>query len=115
MPRRKSLTRRFLHHLLLLSLARAILTLCGRGRAWDEWDERKYADVEAQPETRPARPTAESAAAPTAARVAVESTHTTSRSLLRTASAATAKRIAVATTRTARPTRLTPTRPQSAG
>ena len=196
MPRRKSLTRRFLHHLLLLSLARAILTLCGRGRAWDEWDERKYADVEAQPtprrrrrfvqaisfsalffaglalsagagngvralleddastpstslgasgatgptgpsgltgakepaataqalrvvqaqpETRPARPTAESAAAPNAARVAVESTHTTSRSLLRTASAATAKRIAVATTRTARPTRLTPTRPQSAG
>lgn len=40
MPRRKSLTRRFLHHLLLLSLARCILTVLGRGRAWDEWDER---------------------------------------------------------------------------
>jgi len=44
MPRRKSLTRRFLHHLLLLSLARAILTVFGRGRAWDEWDERNAAE-----------------------------------------------------------------------
>jgi hypothetical protein len=51
MPRRKSLTRRFLHHLLLLSLARAILTVLGRGRAWDEWDERG-----AQPEPEPAQP-----------------------------------------------------------
>src|SRR6188472_2065979 len=41
MPRRKSLTRRFLQHLLLISLARTILTAIGRGRAWDEWDERK--------------------------------------------------------------------------
>jgi hypothetical protein len=39
MPRRKSLTRRFLQHLLLISLARTILTVIGRGRAWDEWDE----------------------------------------------------------------------------
>ena len=40
MPRRKSLTRRFLDHLLLLSLARTTLTVLRRGRAWDEWDER---------------------------------------------------------------------------
>ena len=46
MPRRKSLTRRFLHHLLLLSLARAILTVLGRGRAWDEWDEKNVAEPE---------------------------------------------------------------------
>ena len=41
MPRRKSLTRRLIQHLLLISLARTILTAVGRGRAWDEWDERK--------------------------------------------------------------------------
>ena len=40
MPRRNSLTRRLLHHLLLISLARGILTVLGRGRAWDEWDDR---------------------------------------------------------------------------
>ena len=51
MPRRKSLTRRFLHHLLLLSLARAILTVLGRGRAWDEWNERGV-----DPEPEPAQP-----------------------------------------------------------
>jgi hypothetical protein len=51
MPRRKSLTRRFLHHLLLLSLARAILTVFGRGRAWDEWNERGV-----EPEPEPAQP-----------------------------------------------------------
>jgi hypothetical protein len=51
MPRRKSLTRRFLHHLLLLSLARAILTVLGRGRAWDEWNERGV-----EPEPEPAQP-----------------------------------------------------------
>jgi hypothetical protein len=44
MPRRKSLTKRILQHLLLLSLARAILTVSGRGRAWDEWDEQRYED-----------------------------------------------------------------------
>jgi hypothetical protein len=44
MPRRKSLTRRFLQHLLLISLARAILTVFGRGRAWDEWDEKKLVE-----------------------------------------------------------------------
>src|SRR5512144_1439390 len=44
MPRRKSLTRRFLQHLLLISLARTILTVLGRGRAWDEWDERKLVE-----------------------------------------------------------------------
>ena len=47
MPRRNSLTRRFLHLLLLLSLARCILTVLGRGRAWDEWDER--GETEPQP------------------------------------------------------------------
>src|SRR6188508_1230909 len=46
MPRPKSLTRRFLQHLLLISLARTILTAFGRGRAWDDWDERK---LELQP------------------------------------------------------------------
>jgi hypothetical protein len=51
MPRRNSLTRRFLHHLLLLSLARCILTVLGRGRAWDEWDERG----EAEPQPAPKR------------------------------------------------------------
>jgi hypothetical protein len=51
MPRRKSLIRRFLHHLLLISLARAILTVLGLGRAWDEWDEGK-----AGPEPQPAQP-----------------------------------------------------------
>lgn len=44
MPRRKSSTRRFLQHLLLISLARAILTVIGRGRAWDEWDEGKLVE-----------------------------------------------------------------------
>jgi hypothetical protein len=44
MPRRKSLTRRFLQHLLLISFARSVLTLVGRGRAWDEWDERKLVE-----------------------------------------------------------------------
>jgi hypothetical protein len=44
MPRRKSLTRRFLQHLLLISLARTILTAIGRGRAWDDWDERKLVE-----------------------------------------------------------------------
>ena len=48
MPRRKSLTRRFLQHLLLISLARTILTAVGLGRAWDEWDERKLVEP-AQP------------------------------------------------------------------
>jgi hypothetical protein len=38
------LTRRFLQHLLLISLARTILTVIGRGRAWDEWDERKLVE-----------------------------------------------------------------------
>ena len=55
MPRRNSLTRRFLHHLLLLSLARCILTVLGRGRAWDEWDDRggrAAARIEAQLQRR---------------------------------------------------------------
>jgi hypothetical protein len=38
------LTRRFLQHLLLISLARTILTVIGRGRAWDEWDEGKLVE-----------------------------------------------------------------------
>jgi hypothetical protein len=49
MPRRKSLTRRLIQHLLLISLARTILTALGRGRAWDEWDERKLATEPAEP------------------------------------------------------------------
>ena len=48
MPRRKSLTRRFVQHLLLISLARTILTAIGRGRSWDEWDEGKLVEA-AQP------------------------------------------------------------------
>src|SRR5215212_3191149 len=44
MPQRKSLTRRLVHHLLLISLARAVLTVLGRGRAWDDWDERKMVE-----------------------------------------------------------------------
>lgn len=38
MPRRKSLTRRLLEAVLLISLARFVLTMLGLGRAWDEWD-----------------------------------------------------------------------------
>jgi hypothetical protein len=52
MPRRKSLIRRLLHHLLLVSLARTILTVLGRGRAWDEWDEGKVEPQPAQPRKR---------------------------------------------------------------
>src|SRR5262249_62001710 len=40
----KCSTRRFLQHLLLISLARTILTVIGRGRAWDEWDEGKLVE-----------------------------------------------------------------------
>jgi hypothetical protein len=43
------LTRRFVQHLLLISLARTILTAIGRGRAWDEWDERKLQTEPAEP------------------------------------------------------------------
>jgi hypothetical protein len=43
------LTRRFLQHLLLISLARTILTAIGRGRAWDDWDERKLEEQPAEP------------------------------------------------------------------
>ena len=49
MPRRKSLTRRLIQHLLLISLARTILTAIGLGRAWDEWDERKLQTEPAEP------------------------------------------------------------------
>src|SRR4051812_32639624 len=49
MPRRKSLTKRLIQHLLLISLARTILTAIGRGRAWDEWDERKLQTEPAEP------------------------------------------------------------------
>ena len=38
MPPRNSLTKRLLHHLLLLSFARVMLAVLGRRRAWDEWD-----------------------------------------------------------------------------
>src|SRR4051812_49868538 len=49
MPRRKSLTKRLIQHLLLISLARTILTAFGLGRAWDEWDERKLQTEPAEP------------------------------------------------------------------
>ena len=49
MPRRKSLTRRLIQHLLLISLARTILTAIGLGRAWDEWDERKLQTEPTEP------------------------------------------------------------------
>ena len=42
MPRRNSWTRRFLHHLFVLSFASSMLAAVGRvrnRRAWDEWDE----------------------------------------------------------------------------
>src|SRR5919201_4969902 len=187
MPRRKSLTRRFLHHLLLLSLARAILTVFGRGRAWDEWDERNITAepqpprkrrfvqalsfsalffaglalsagagngvralleddaaapsaaqgasgatgptgptgpagpkapaataqqlrlAEAQPQAHPARPTAPVAS--TVTRTAVQSTHATSVSVLRTAPAT--KRTAISRTHVARPSSAARTRPGS--
>ena len=44
MPRRKSLTRRFLQHLLLISLARVILKVVGRVRTYDDWDEGKLVE-----------------------------------------------------------------------
>jgi hypothetical protein len=37
-PRNSSLSTRLLHHLLLVSFARLLLTVIGRGRPWDEWD-----------------------------------------------------------------------------
>src|SRR3954464_13978657 len=49
MPRRKSLTKRLIQHLLLISLARTILTAFGLGRAWDEWDERRLQTEPAEP------------------------------------------------------------------
>jgi hypothetical protein len=49
MPRRKSLTRRLLEAVLLVSLARFVLTMLGWGRAWDEWDT-------SDPELEPAAP-----------------------------------------------------------
>jgi hypothetical protein len=38
-----------IQHLLLISLARTILTAIGRGRAWDDWDERKLQTEPAEP------------------------------------------------------------------
>jgi hypothetical protein len=43
------LTKRLIQHLLLISLARTILTAIGRGRAWDDWDERKLQAAPAEP------------------------------------------------------------------
>jgi hypothetical protein len=57
MPPRNSLTKRLLHHLLLLSLARVMLAVVGRGRAWDEWDGAGAVDDEREPAPAPA-PTA---------------------------------------------------------
>jgi hypothetical protein len=55
MPRRKSLTKRLIQHLLLISLARTILTAIGLGRAWDEWDERKLQTEPTEPRKRTRR------------------------------------------------------------
>jgi hypothetical protein len=58
-PPNSSLTRRLLHHLLLVSpavsLARVILTVLGRGRSWDEWDGTARLKLEDEPEAAPAR------------------------------------------------------------
>jgi hypothetical protein len=48
------LSRRLLRHLLLISFARAVLVVLGRGRAWDEWDGAGKIDVE--PEAAPPAP-----------------------------------------------------------
>ena len=58
MPRRNSLTRRLLRHLLLVSLASCVLAVFGRG--WDEWDERAKPEPEPVPEPQQA-PAAEPA------------------------------------------------------
>jgi hypothetical protein len=61
MPPRKSLTRRLLHHLFLVSLANGILAVLGRRSAWDEWDGARRLKLDDEPEAQPtpsARPVA---------------------------------------------------------
>jgi hypothetical protein len=56
MPPRNSLITRLLHHLLLLSLARVMLAVLGRRRAWDEWDRTPRREPEVRPQAAPAPP-----------------------------------------------------------
>jgi hypothetical protein len=55
-PRNSSLSTRLLHHLLLVSLARLILAVIGRGRPWDEWDGAARMKIDDEPEATPAVP-----------------------------------------------------------
>ena len=54
MPRRNSLTRRLLRHLLLVSLVSGLLSVLGRRRPWDEWDGAGSLEDEPAPEVQPA-------------------------------------------------------------
>jgi hypothetical protein len=54
MPRRNSLTRRLLRHLLLVSLVSGVLSVLGRRRPWDEWDGAGSLEDEPRPEAQPA-------------------------------------------------------------
>jgi hypothetical protein len=65
MPRRKSLTRRLLRHVFLVSLASSVMTLLGRG--WDEWDEDRLR--EPKPARKPTpKPRAQAAPKPVSKR-----------------------------------------------
>jgi hypothetical protein len=65
MPRRKSLTRRLLRHLFLVSLASSVMTLLGRG--WDEWDEDRLREPKPMRKPKP-KPSGEAAAKPVSKR-----------------------------------------------
>jgi len=54
MPRRNSLTRRLLRHLLLVSLASSVLAVFGRG--WDEWDHKPLREAKPAPAPKAANP-----------------------------------------------------------
>jgi hypothetical protein len=55
-PRNSSLSTRLLRHLLLVSFARAILSVLGRGRPWDEWDGAARMKIDDEPEAPPPAP-----------------------------------------------------------
>jgi hypothetical protein len=50
MPRRKSVTRRLLRHLFLVSLASSVMAVLGRG--WDDWDEDRLREPKPKPKPR---------------------------------------------------------------
>ncbi|HEY2940369.1 MAG TPA: hypothetical protein VGJ27_11195 [Gaiellaceae bacterium] len=52
-PRNSSLSRRLLRHLLLISFARVLLAVLGRGRPWDEWDGAARMKIDDEPEAPP--------------------------------------------------------------